>query len=220
MTRRGALLFVGLGLAWGIPYLLIKVAVDELSPIVLVFARTSLAAVLLVPIAFAKGAVRPVLSHWRMLVVYSVAEIVVPWLFLTHAEQRLSSSLAGLLIAAVPLASVGVAFVSGRREHLGRIGVLGLLVGFAGVAFLVGVDVHGSALSAVAEMAVRRARLRHRRHPARPLPGPAARARRRRRVVRRVGRVLRAVRHPAAAALAGPRPRCCSRWRCWWWSAR
>ncbi len=58
---------MALGLAWGIPYLLIKVAVDELSPVVLVFARTGLAAVLLLPIAFAKGAVRPVLSHWRML---------------------------------------------------------------------------------------------------------------------------------------------------------
>jgi drug/metabolite transporter (DMT)-like permease len=152
MTKRGALLFISLGLAWGIPYLLIKVAVGELSPVVLVFARTSLAAVLLVPVAFAKGAVGPVLAHWRMLIVYSVAEIVVPWLLLTRAEQRLSSSLAGLLIAAVPLASVGVAFVSGRRAHLGRIGALGLLVGFAGVAFLVGVDVHGSALSAVGEM--------------------------------------------------------------------
>ncbi len=152
MTRRGTLLFIALGLAWGIPYLLIKVAVVELSPVVLVFARTSLAALLLVPIAFAKGAVRPVLPHWRMLIVYSVVEIVVPWLFLTRAEERLSSSLAGLLIAAVPLASVGVGYASGRREHLGRIGVLGLLVGFAGVAFLVGVDVHGSALSSVGEM--------------------------------------------------------------------
>jgi drug/metabolite transporter (DMT)-like permease len=154
MTRRGALLFIGLGLAWGIPYLLIKVAVGELSPVVLVFARTGLAAVLLVPIAVVKGALRPVLPHWRMLVLYSVVEIVVPWLLLTRAEQRLSSSLAGLLIAAVPIASVGVAFASGRREHLGRVGAFGLLLGLAGVAFLVGVDVHGSALSAVAEMAV------------------------------------------------------------------
>lgn len=154
MTRRGALLFIGLGLAWGIPYLLIKVAVGELSPVVLVFARTGLAAVLLVPVAVVKGALRPVLSHWRMLVLYSVVEIVVPWLLLTRAEQRLSSSLAGLLIAAVPLASVGVAFASGRREHLGRVGAAGLVLGLAGVAFLVGVDVHGSALSAVAEMGV------------------------------------------------------------------
>jgi drug/metabolite transporter (DMT)-like permease len=154
MTRRGALLFIGLGLAWGIPYLLIKVAVGELSPVVLVFARTALAAVLLVPIAVAKGALRSVLPHWRMLVLYSLVEIVVPWLLLTRAEQRLSSSLTGLLIAAVPLASVGVAFASGRREHLGRVGASGLLLGLAGVAFLVGVDVHGSALSAVAEMVV------------------------------------------------------------------
>jgi drug/metabolite transporter (DMT)-like permease len=154
MNRRAVVLFVALGVAWGIPYLLIKVAVGELSPVVLVFTRTLLGGLLLMPIAFAKGAVRPVLAHWRMLIVYSVAEIIVPWLLLTRAEQRLSSSLAGLLIAAVPLVSVGVAFVSGRREHLGAVGAVGLLVGLAGVAFLVGVDVRGSAWSAVGEMAV------------------------------------------------------------------
>jgi drug/metabolite transporter (DMT)-like permease len=143
-----------LGLAWGIPYLLIKVAVEELNPLTLVLARTFLAAVLLLPIALAKGAVRPVLRRWKPLVAYSVIEIVVPWFFLTRAEQHITSSLAGLLIAAVPFASVGVAIAFGRRERLGRLGLGGLLLGFAGVAFLVGVDVGGSQLGAVAEMGI------------------------------------------------------------------
>jgi drug/metabolite transporter (DMT)-like permease len=154
MNRRATLLFVSLGLAWGIPYLLIKVAVEELDPLTLVLARTFLAAVLLLPIAFARGAVLPVLRRWKPLLAYSVIEIVVPWFFLTRAEQHISSSLAGLLIAAVPFASVGVAMAFGRRERLGALGLGGLLVGFAGVAFLVGVDVGGSQLGAVAEMAL------------------------------------------------------------------
>jgi len=154
VNRRATLLFVSLGLAWGIPYLLIKVAVEELNPLTLVLSRTFLAALLLLPIALAKGAVRPVLRRWRPLLTYSVIEIVVPWLFLTRAEQHITSSLAGLLIAAVPFASVGVAVAFGRRERLGPLGLGGLLVGFAGVAFLVGVDVGGSQLGAVAEMAI------------------------------------------------------------------
>ena len=154
VNRRATLLFLSLGLAWGIPYLLIKVAVEELNPLTLVLARTSLAAVLLLPIAFARGAVLPVLRRWRPLLAYSVIEIVIPWLFLTRAEQHITSSLAGLLIAAVPFASVGVAVAFGRRERLGALGLGGLLLGFAGVAFLVGVDVGGSQLGAVAEMAV------------------------------------------------------------------
>lgn len=154
MNRRAAILFVSLGLAWGIPYLLIKVAVEELSPLTLVLARTAPAALLLLPIAFAKGAVRPVLARWRPLLAYSVIEIVVPWLLISRAEQHITSSLAGLLIAAVPFASVFVAIAFGRREHLGAFGLGGLLVGFAGVAFLVGVDVSGSQWGAVGEMAV------------------------------------------------------------------
>jgi drug/metabolite transporter (DMT)-like permease len=154
VNRRAAILFVALGLAWGIPYLLIKVAVEELNPLSLVLGRTALAAVLLLPIAIAKGAVRPVLARWRPLLAYSIIEIVVPWLLLTRAEQHITSSLAGLLIAAVPFASVFVAIAFGRRERLGVMGLGGLLLGFAGVAFLVGVDVGGSQLGAVGEMAV------------------------------------------------------------------
>jgi drug/metabolite transporter (DMT)-like permease len=154
VNRRASILFVALGLAWGIPYLLIKVAVEELAPTTLVLGRTLLAAVLLLPIALAKGAIGPVLRRWKPLLAYSVIEIVIPWLFLTRAEQHISSSLAGLLIAAVPFASVGVAVGFGRRARLGATGLTGLLVGFAGVAFLVGVDVGGSQLGAVAEMAV------------------------------------------------------------------
>ncbi|MGL5857418.1 MAG: DMT family transporter [Angustibacter sp.] len=154
MSRRAVLLFVSLSIAWGVPYLLIKIAITELDAITLVFLRTFLGAVLLLPVAVARGWVRPVLRQWPRLLVFTVVEISAPWLLLTRAEQHLSSSLTGLLIAAVPLVAVAVALVIGRPDPLGIGGVVGLLVGMAGVALLVGVDVRGSAWSAVAQMGV------------------------------------------------------------------
>jgi drug/metabolite transporter (DMT)-like permease len=125
---------------WGIPYLLIRVAVRELTPATLVFARTGLAAVLLVPFAAARGELRPLLRAWLPLLAYTVAELMVPWLLLARAEERLTSSLTGLLIAAVPL--VGAAFTSLRGSHdrLDGRRWAGLLVGLLGVAALVGLD--------------------------------------------------------------------------------
>ncbi len=154
MSRRAAVLFVALGVAWGIPYLLIKVAVDELSPAELVLSRTVLAALILLPIALARGAIRPVLARWRWLVVFAVVEIAVPWVFLGSAETRLPSSTTGLLIAAVPLVGLAIAFGTGVAEPMSVTAWLGLAMGVVGVAALVGLDVSGSNLSAVAELAV------------------------------------------------------------------
>ncbi len=144
MSRRATILFIALGIAWGIPYLLIKVSVAELSPAMLVLARTFLASALLLPIAIHQGAVLPVLRRWRPLVLFTLAEIAVPWLILNTAEQSLPSSTTGLLMAAVPLVGAALALISRRRENLGWSGWLGLLVGLAGVMALVGLDVHGS----------------------------------------------------------------------------
>lgn len=154
MNRRGLILFAALGVAWGIPYLFIKVAVTELDPAMVVLARAGLAAILLMPLAFFRREVAPVLRRWRPMLAYTIVEIVIPWYFLSSAEQRLPSSTAGLLLAAVPLVGVGVAFAMGRPERLSRTNWLGILFGMLGVAALVGLDVAGSDLIAVAEMAV------------------------------------------------------------------
>src|SRR5579859_822880 len=103
MTRRGWLLFVTMGLIWGIPYLLIKVAVGGLNPATLVFLRTGIAALVLIPIAAGRGDFRGLLRRWRPLLAFAVVEVAVPWLLLNSAETRLSSSLSGVLIAGVPL---------------------------------------------------------------------------------------------------------------------
>jgi drug/metabolite transporter (DMT)-like permease len=154
LTRRGALLFAALCLVWGIPYLLIKIAVDELAPIALVFLRTGLAAALLLPIALARGQVMPVLRRWRPLLAYTVIEMSIPWLLLTEAERHLTSSLTGLLIAAVPLVGVALAWFGNSGERTGPVGLAGLLIGVLGVGALVGFDVSGANLGAVAALAV------------------------------------------------------------------
>lgn len=141
MSRRGWVLFLAMGVIWGIPYLLIKVAVEELAPATLVLARTTVAAALLLPVALARGQVRPLLARWRPLVFFAVVEICVPWLLLGYAEQRLSSSLTGLLIAAVPLVGAVLALTSGDHEPIGGRRLVGLLTGLTGVAALVGFEI-------------------------------------------------------------------------------
>jgi drug/metabolite transporter (DMT)-like permease len=152
-------LFLAMGAIWGVPYLLIKVAVEEISPSVLVLARTLLAGLLLLPLAAARGHLRPLLPYWLPVAAFAAIEICLPWLLLGVAEQRLSSSLTGLLIAAVPLVGALLALLGGARltggddrPDLRRFA--GLLVGLAGVAALVGFEVGSGDLSAVLAIAV------------------------------------------------------------------
>ena len=144
MTKRGWLLFSAMCVLWGVPYLLIKVAVEDLSPATLVSARTAIAALLLLPIAALRDELRPVLRHWRAVLAFAAIEIAVPWLLLGLAEQEISSSLTGLLIAAVPLVAAVIARTTGERERLGVHSGIGLLLGLAGVAAIVGVNVEGA----------------------------------------------------------------------------
>ena len=99
MSRRGWVLFLAMSVIWGIPYLLIKVAVGELTPVTVVFARCVIGAALLLPWTIARGQLRPALRHWRALLAFTVLEMTGPWLLLAFAEQSLSSSLTGLLVA-------------------------------------------------------------------------------------------------------------------------
>jgi drug/metabolite transporter (DMT)-like permease len=154
VTGRGVVLFASLAVAWGIPYLLIKVAVGELDPAMVVFGRSALGALALLPLAMYRKQVLLVLRRWRPLLAYTVVEIVVPWYFLSTAETRLPSSTAGLLIAAVPLVGVAVALAFGRPERLSAANWAGILLGMLGVAALVGLDVAGSDLIAVAQVGI------------------------------------------------------------------
>src|SRR3954447_8862697 len=143
-----------MGVIWGVPYLLIKVAVDELAPSTLVLARTALASLLLLPVALARGRLPEVGRAWRPLLAFAVIEIMAPWLLLGVAEQHLSRPLTGLLIAAVPLVGAVLAVVTGSDDRLDRRRLAGLLLGFAGVAALVGFEVGGGDVGAVLALAL------------------------------------------------------------------
>src|SRR5260370_25984253 len=154
MTRRGQLLFGAMCVIWGVPYLFIKIAVRDLSPATLVFGRTSLAALMLLPLAGRRGSLRPLLPRWAPVLAFAVVEIAVPWWLLAKAETRLSSSLTALLIAAVPLIGAVLARTTGKRERLGWRALMGLGLGMAGVAALVGFNTAGASETAIAEVGV------------------------------------------------------------------
>ena len=137
---------------WGVPYLLIKVAVAELTPATLVLLRTAVAGLILVPLAAARGDIRPLLTRWRWIVAYTFVEVAAPWILLSDAERRLSSSLAGLLIAGVPLVGALLVWIIGGDDRPDLRRVLGLIVGFVGVALVVGLDVATDDLIAVGEV--------------------------------------------------------------------
>jgi drug/metabolite transporter (DMT)-like permease len=143
MTRRGALLFAAMCVIWGIPYLLIKVAVEDLSPSMLVLARTAIAVLILLPIALARHELRPLLPYWLPLLAFAAIEIALPWVLLGEAETEISSSLTGLLIATVPLVATVIALTTGDRERPPPQTAFGLLLGLVGVAAIVGVNVEG-----------------------------------------------------------------------------
>ena len=152
MNRRSILLFAAICLIWGIPYFLIRIAVAEITPAVLVFARTAIGALILLPVVVARGGLVEIGRRWPFVLAFALAEIGIPWLFLFRAEQQISSSLAGLLVSCVPLVGVGIAPLFGRRERLGTLGIVGLVVGLAGVAAIVGFDFRASDTGALLGM--------------------------------------------------------------------
>jgi drug/metabolite transporter (DMT)-like permease len=154
VSRRGWALFLAMSVIWGIPYLLIKVAVGEVSPVVVVFARCVVGAALLLPWTIAKGQLRPALRHWRALLLFTVLEMAMPWLLLSYAEQSLSSSLTGLLVATVPFVAALAGRLAGEEERLTSIRLVGMGIGVVGIAVLLGLDIEGVNLLALLAVAL------------------------------------------------------------------
>ncbi|HVF17436.1 MAG TPA: EamA family transporter [Steroidobacteraceae bacterium] len=132
--------FIVLCIIWGIPYFLIKVALVDLSPSVVAWGRIALGALVLLPIAWHRGVLRPALAHKGALIAFAVCELVIPFSMISFAETRISSSLTGVLIATVPLTVAVIAPLFGIREKIGPRRSIGLMIGFAGVVALLGID--------------------------------------------------------------------------------
>lgn len=141
MSKRGWLLFAAMSVIWGIPYLLIKVALEGMPAPFIVFARTAIGAAVLLPVAMRCGMIGPALKQWRYIATFAALEIAGPWLLLGDAEQHMTSSLAGLLIAAVPFFVALIMWRLGDRSAVSGTRLAGLFVGMAGVVAIVGLNV-------------------------------------------------------------------------------
>jgi drug/metabolite transporter (DMT)-like permease len=138
VSWRAWLAFIALGIIWGLPYFFIKLAVQELSPFVVAWSRITLAALILLPIAWRRGALRPLRTHKGALCAFALAEFAVPFAAISIGERWIDSSLTGILIAAVPLTIVLISRFFGIEERLSRGRLLGLALGLAGVVVLLG----------------------------------------------------------------------------------
>jgi drug/metabolite transporter (DMT)-like permease len=135
VSSRGWILFLAMSVIWGIPYLMIKIAVQSVSVPVLVFTRTAVGAAILIPLAFSPQTVTIIRNHWKALLGFAFLEIIVAWWLLSDAERHLPSSMTGLLIAATPIITAVVDRFTGG-ERLGYKRLLGLAIGISGVAVL------------------------------------------------------------------------------------
>ena len=140
MTRRAWGLFLLVGLLWGVPYLFIKVAVRDFSPAVIVCGRTAIGALVLIPLAIANKSIIDAIRGWRFVLLYAVGEMVGPWFLITTAEKKISSGLAGLLIATVPIWSTIITSLYGDKTVWQRRRLFGIAIGFIGVVALVGIE--------------------------------------------------------------------------------
>jgi drug/metabolite transporter (DMT)-like permease len=136
VSRRGWVLFALMGVLWGIPYLMIKVAVEGVSVPVLVFVRTAVGAAVLLPLALRAGRPTWLRERWKPLLAFAAIEIMIPWGLLSDAERYITSSMTGLLIAASPILAVLIGRLTGDAERLGPARWAGLAVGIVGVTVL------------------------------------------------------------------------------------
>jgi drug/metabolite transporter (DMT)-like permease len=138
VTWRGWAAFAALGVIWGLPYFFIKISVQELAPVVIAFFRVTLAACILLPIAWRRGALRSLSQHTAAIGAFALAEFAIPFSSISYGERWITSSVAGILIAMVPLSIALIQRFFGVHERLGGWRILGLGLGFVGVAALLG----------------------------------------------------------------------------------
>jgi drug/metabolite transporter (DMT)-like permease len=140
MSRRAYFHFAVSGLFWGIPYLLMKVAVEDIPPAVIVCGRVLIGAAILIPIAIHQKVLMDAIRGWRFVLPYAIFEMMIPWILITNAEKKISSGLAGLLVATVPIWSTIFASMNGDKTVWHSKRLVGIAVGFAGLVGLVGYE--------------------------------------------------------------------------------
>jgi len=149
MSRRGWFLIILVGFLWGVPYLFIKVAVNPdngFTPAILVCLRTAIGAAILIPLALKQGQLGSALRGAKFVFLYALLEMIGPWILIGTAEQKISSGLAGLLVASVPIWATIFASIAGDKSVWHHKRLLGIIVGFIGLVAVVGIEsITGSA---------------------------------------------------------------------------
>ena len=141
MSRKSWFHFSLVGLLWGVPYLFMRIAVREYHPAVIVFSRVFIGALILLPIAIKRNAIKPAIPYFKYIFFYAVCEMVFPWILITSAERKINSGLAGLLVATVPIwASIMAAALSNDRTVFHNKRLFGMIVGFLGLVLIVGLE--------------------------------------------------------------------------------
>jgi drug/metabolite transporter (DMT)-like permease len=143
MSRRGWFLFILVGFLWGVPYLFIKIAVDPdngFSPAAVVCLRTAIGAAILIPLAIRQGQLGAAIRGIKYVAPYALLEMIGPWILIGTAEQKISSGLAGLLIASVPIWATIFASMRGDKTVWHHKRLMGIVVGFIGLVAVVGIE--------------------------------------------------------------------------------
>ena len=154
VDRRSWTLLLVLASLWGASYLFIEIALEDLSPAMVVFLRTLLAALVLAPLALARGALAGVRALWRPIVLLAAVQVAGPFLLISWGQEEITSSLAGILVASAPIMTALLAVVTAHDERPTPVGAGGIVLGIAGVALLLGVDVGGSSAALLGGLAV------------------------------------------------------------------
>lgn len=147
MSRRALLLFLAVGVAWGVPYYFIAIATSSFSTPSIVWLRVTIGALILLPIVIRRGELKATLRHWPGVLLFATLEMVGPWYLITEAERTTASSLAGLMMTTIPFIA---AFITGTflgdKAARHPVTIIGLVVGFLGVFSLVGIDALSGAI--------------------------------------------------------------------------
>jgi drug/metabolite transporter (DMT)-like permease len=154
MDRRSWSLLLVLGAIWGASYLFIKIGLRDLSPSMVAFVRIALAALVLLPVAAFRGALSGVRSRIWWLALVGAVQVAGPFVLISAGEEEISSSLAGILVASAPLFTALLAVWVDREERSQGLRLGGVMLGFVGVALLLGVDLGGSGSALLGGLAV------------------------------------------------------------------
>jgi len=140
MTRRSSIYFALAGVLWGVPYLLMKIAVEDFSPAAVVAGRTLIGASILIPVAIYRKKFNGAVLGFKYVALYALMEMIGPWILITTAEQKINTGLAGLLVSTVPIFATIITSLRGDHSVWQFKRVFGIVLGFLGLILVVGIE--------------------------------------------------------------------------------